>query len=285
MTHYNPSLPSLNIAPPNTAPPRAGSTGLPASTNWPELRLGSKGKAVKEMQNALKSLGYELGSADGIFGPKTQAAVKQFQKDNQLKPDGIVGKMTQKYLKHGGAPLPVVKPAPDALIISPQAPGLDLPPLWSLEPSAPSNGGIPDPSVGTKGKKARVVVDISSNELFLFGKDGKYLKSFKTSDGGVDTPTQPGIKVLNSKAEYSNNAPRPLTTDGYVGSALFDLNDYDPDTNRSYKSPNYQQDLQGTFQDNLIGQDITMGNVRLSNKDATELFKHLEVGDVVDFRG
>ena len=53
------------------------------------LKLGSKGAEVKEVQNLLGGL-----TVDGIFGKKTEAAVKAFQAANGLKVDGIVGKQT-----------------------------------------------------------------------------------------------------------------------------------------------------------------------------------------------
>ena len=49
------------------------------------LKLGSKGEDVKKIQ---QKLGVE---AIGTFGPKTEAAVKQWQKENGLKDDGVVG--------------------------------------------------------------------------------------------------------------------------------------------------------------------------------------------------
>ena len=60
------------------------------------IRNGSKGSDVKTLQKFLMDNGYDVGStgADGIFGSKTQAAVKQYQKDNGLTVDGIVGKNT-----------------------------------------------------------------------------------------------------------------------------------------------------------------------------------------------
>lgn len=62
----------------------------------PTIRKGSKGTYVKECQEALISLGYDVGptGADGKFGTKTQAAVKKFQKASGLKADGIVGAKT-----------------------------------------------------------------------------------------------------------------------------------------------------------------------------------------------
>lgn len=58
-----------------------------------QIKYGSKGDEVKELQTALNSKGYNL-SVDGIFGSKTQAAVKDYQGKNSLQVDGIVGANT-----------------------------------------------------------------------------------------------------------------------------------------------------------------------------------------------
>lgn len=58
------------------------------------LRNGSRGSAVTALQEMLNGLGFESGKADGIFGPKTEAAVKRFQEANGLTVDGIAGEQT-----------------------------------------------------------------------------------------------------------------------------------------------------------------------------------------------
>lgn len=63
------------------------------------LSSGSKGSEVKELQQKLTQLGYQLGKVDGIYGEKTEAAVKRFQKNRGLKADGVAGKETIKELK------------------------------------------------------------------------------------------------------------------------------------------------------------------------------------------
>ena len=62
----------------------------------PTLRKGDKGDAVKYLQTLLIAQGYDLGKwgADGDFGAQTEKAVKQFQRDWNLKQDGICGKDT-----------------------------------------------------------------------------------------------------------------------------------------------------------------------------------------------
>ena len=65
------------------------------------LKKGSKGEAVKKLQQRLLDLGYKLPKygADGDYGNETVAAVKAFQKDWGLKQDGVAGPETQKLLE------------------------------------------------------------------------------------------------------------------------------------------------------------------------------------------
>ena len=69
------------------------------------LKNGSKGHAVKELQQKLNHHGAHL-SVDGDFGPKTEAAVKHFQHTHNLAADGVVGPKTQHALHvHFTAPV------------------------------------------------------------------------------------------------------------------------------------------------------------------------------------
>ena len=63
-------------------------------TTQPMLRTGSRGDAVRKLQELLNAKGYTCGNVDGIFGSKTYAAVLEFQKANSLGVDGIVGSLT-----------------------------------------------------------------------------------------------------------------------------------------------------------------------------------------------
>jgi hypothetical protein len=58
-----------------------------------------QGNDVKKLQNRLLDLGYDVvEKADGIFGPKTDKGVREFQDDEGLTVDGIVGQKTWKAL-------------------------------------------------------------------------------------------------------------------------------------------------------------------------------------------
>lgn len=71
--------------------------GVTASS--PNLKIGSSGSNVKELQQNLNKLGYDCGTADGIWGTKTENAVRKFQKDKGLEVDGIVGSATKAKIK------------------------------------------------------------------------------------------------------------------------------------------------------------------------------------------
>ena len=64
-------------------------------------RLTKTKERTKDIQLALKNAGYYKGSIDGVKGKATKKAVRDFQEDNGLTPDGIVGKKTWDLLsKH-----------------------------------------------------------------------------------------------------------------------------------------------------------------------------------------
>lgn len=75
-------------------------TGVMTSEYMPLVKRGSKGDAVKKLQEILISKGYSCGSygVDGDFGADTESAVKRYQKDHGLTVDGIVGKKTWSKL-------------------------------------------------------------------------------------------------------------------------------------------------------------------------------------------
>lgn len=55
--------------------------------------------SIKQIQIALINAGYNPGSIDGRMGKQTREAIKAFQKANNLKEDGKVGKETWSLLK------------------------------------------------------------------------------------------------------------------------------------------------------------------------------------------
>lgn len=64
------------------------------------VRPGDRGPAVEDIQRRLRSLGYELGRAgiDGIFLGATAEAVRSFQAEAGLEPDGLIDDLTWSAL-------------------------------------------------------------------------------------------------------------------------------------------------------------------------------------------
>ena len=65
-----------------------------ATGTQPMVYRGSRGDAVRRLQELLHKKGFDCGAVDGIFGSKTYAAAMAFQKANGLSADGIAGPLT-----------------------------------------------------------------------------------------------------------------------------------------------------------------------------------------------
>jgi len=68
------------------------------------FHLGDTGAEVVEIQQALASRGYDV-TVDGDYGPATKAAVAEFQNDNHLNVDGVVGSVSYQALLHRAMPV------------------------------------------------------------------------------------------------------------------------------------------------------------------------------------
>lgn len=67
---------------------------LAQSAGADSYKVGSQGSTVQEIQKRLKSWGYYTGDVDGVFGSRTEKAVRWFQSKNGLTVDGKVGQQT-----------------------------------------------------------------------------------------------------------------------------------------------------------------------------------------------
>jgi len=63
-----------------------------------ELKKGSRGEEVRKAQIKLNSLGFNVGLADGIFGPATETGVKNFQQSKGIPVTGIIDFQTLQTL-------------------------------------------------------------------------------------------------------------------------------------------------------------------------------------------
>ena len=91
------------------------------------LRVGSRGQVVLELQQLLKTKGFDPGTPDGAFGAKTKSAVVGYQQAKRLAPDGIVGAATWTALQSTSQPTPTPTPMPTPMPVPTPTPvGISL---------------------------------------------------------------------------------------------------------------------------------------------------------------
>jgi peptidoglycan hydrolase-like protein with peptidoglycan-binding domain len=178
------------------------------------VRQGSQGPDVVRLQDRLNELGNQL-VADGVFGPKTRAAVVAFQSANGLAADGIVGPMTWNALGVGGAtPVPTAPPTPVSPGTGETTPGTEgkMPATEEAVPPTPL-GGETQPSSQRETAVALALAEAGKVEAYSAGgtdpETGKttrlgwerldvYFESaYGGRGGGYDAFQQSAVKFLN----------------------------------------------------------------------------------------
>lgn len=81
-----------------TVAPPVPTSGLYAAYGTLTLKVGSTGNAVRDLQLELNRRGFNVGTADGDFGPMTTTGVTGFQKSAQLAATGVVASNDWKAL-------------------------------------------------------------------------------------------------------------------------------------------------------------------------------------------
>ncbi len=153
---------------------RSSRPSAPRGAPSAELLKGSRGPAVLQLQQGLLKLGLlskkDYDTGPGLFGPRTQAALKAFQARQGLAADGIYGPNTRAALGHALATgsLDVFEPKPE----SPKTP-----PASTTTPASTS-GQFPQVPHGRAGIER------------VFGKPGQHLVT-------AQLPMGPGGKVIN----------------------------------------------------------------------------------------
>lgn len=107
--------PSTGVSPAPSAAPETGKAGGDAMKAG---KAAGTAEQVKAVQQALKDKGFDPGEVDGKMGPKTQAALRDFQQKEGLKATGRLDTETMAKLgvekTSGAAPAPSASPGTDA---------------------------------------------------------------------------------------------------------------------------------------------------------------------------
>jgi len=171
----------------------------------PTLREGAKGASVTTLQNKLKAAGFNPGSVDGAFGPKTTAAVKAFQQSRGLAADGVVGPKTWSALNSAGATSGGSGPT-----IKQGASGEAVRALQNRLNQLGHNVGAADGAFGPK-TTAAVKAFQAKHGLVADGVVGPKTwdkLGIKVSGGTGTTPAPGGGRVVTG---YVNGVPRQIT--------------------------------------------------------------------------
>ena len=203
----------------------------------PNIKIGSTGAAVIYLQQSLIKLGYKPGPIDGIFGPKTNTAVRLFQKSKGLVVDGIVGNKTWAAIDKGimyKPPVPL-----ERIINSKNRYSLTSYFIW---------------------------IDLSHQRVNVFNGSNKkweLVKSMICSSGKASTPTIKGNFTVGSKGEYfiADSGARCKYYTQISGNYLFHSVLYD-------NKGNY-------VIDNTLGVPVSHGCVRLSLENAKFIYYNI----------
>ena len=155
------------------------------------MKVGSKGDGVVAIQEMLQKLGYNVGKADGSFGSKTEAAIKQFQNDYKIKSDGIVGNQTLTYLKSTSATVNAPDYAKEAAIQS---------------ASKAKSGGISDKTILMSNTTFNNTLNqISSLQKATGGVVKTDVKDGKVVITGVTPKSSPAVSNNSSSVSKNGN--------------------------------------------------------------------------------
>jgi len=109
---------------------------------------GGNHEQVRAAQQALKDKGHDPGTVDGVMGPKTQAALKDFQKSQGIQETGRLDAETMSKLGVEGRSSAADQSTPSA---SPSTTGSSAPGAKSSDSSAkPADSGAKSSDSGTK---------------------------------------------------------------------------------------------------------------------------------------
>ncbi|MEE9582279.1 MAG: peptidoglycan-binding protein [Acidimicrobiia bacterium] len=188
----------------STSPTSTSQTSTAIAGPNDTLIYGSRGSVVSDLQSTLKSLGFNPGPVDGIFGGLTLTAVEAFQLARGLTVDGKVGPATKGALASSPAASVSATSDPGSVV----AYGINGSNVVDLQTMLARLGHNPGPIDGAFGPLTLGAV-----------------RTFQTSVGlsGTGTVDQATWDTLVSAAGSGSDAPTIVVAYGARGSQVFDL--------------------------------------------------------------
>ena len=168
------------------------------------LYNGSRGEDVRQLQQALIDLGFLKGSADGIYGNKTEAAVRAFQKSAGLTVDGLAGTQTRelaasKAAASKGSTTPAPVPQSTPVPVQPSSPTIGTAAYHVPAAGALFGNNYDTIHPGDTGERVKILQQALIDTGFLKGK----------ADGVFGENTQKAVIAFQNRWN--------LTPDGLAG--------------------------------------------------------------------
>ena len=142
----------------------------------------------------------------------------------------------------------------------------------------------PSPVIFIAGKKvnARLVIDVSTNRLYKYNKQGKAEVVYSVATGKKSTPTKTGIRKVSAIENYpyktAYGTKRKKNPKDY-GLHVILLDYVNPKTGKIYGSNG--QFLHGNKNVSTIGKYVSKGCIRMDNNVIKQMAKEIKKGDYV----
>jgi peptidoglycan hydrolase-like protein with peptidoglycan-binding domain len=205
-----PSLPPSVFTPPTVKPPTSSPpTSSPPTATSPGTRVLKaqtpmmQGKDVLQVQKLLQAHGFSPGTIDGVYGPKSVAAVLNFQRARKLTADGQVGPATLAAL-NARPPMSPSVPVPSTPVPSTPKPAA---------PATSSPAAVAPPPATKRTLKAQTPMMQGSDVLWVQNR----LQALGFSPGTIDGVYGP----KSTAAVRAFQTARKLVVDGIVGSNTY----------------------------------------------------------------
>ncbi|CAN5468893.1 hypothetical protein BH10ACT2_BH10ACT2_11290 [soil metagenome] len=190
----------------------------------PILNRGSRGDAVREVQQQLITVGLTLvGGADGVYGSSTIATLRQFQRSKDLIVTGAVDAGTASILSNAAAALTPVTTIPTTTAPPPTTtpttapPTTTAPPPTTTPPTTPPTTTTPPPpnvvllSIGSRGDAVKAM----QRQLIAVG-----ISVYGGADGVFGSATQTALKQFQSRVGLPANGVFDTVTKAALLKAL-----------------------------------------------------------------
>lgn len=157
-----------------------------------------------------------------------------------------------------------------------------VPPKGTTDPEVLAKAPSPQTTIMGKRRTATIVIDLSTNVLYKYDKDGNPEIAYRVASGKKSTPTDEGIRLVTHTETYPyKTAPaatkRRQNPQDY-GPKLIHLTMIDPKTGKKWDNGEY---IHGNNKASSIGKYASKGCVRMDNEVIQILAKQVKNGDVV----